>query len=164
MRSYDSTWLGETVSCIFALTLLVGHMETAKADSEYDAQAGLALINAQRAYDKGLTGAGVLVGVADTGISLNHPEFAGRGFVLQTFYNNIALDDDWKPYINPGNFPFDDSNGHGSHVAGTIVARRDGIGMHGVAYNARLVVAGIGDAQGGMVIPPFLAAVRSRVG
>lgn len=153
MRSHNSTWLGETAACIFALTLLVGHTETAKADSEYDAQAGLALINAQRAYDKGLTGAGVLVGVADTGIALNHPEFAGRGFVLQSFYNNMALDDVWKPYINPANFPFDDSNGHGSHVAGTIVARRDGIGMHGVAYDARLVVAGIGDAQGGIDRP-----------
>ena len=153
MTSHSSTWLGQTASCIFALTLLVGYMETAKADSEYDAQAGLALINAQRAYDKGLTGAGVLVGVADTGIALNHPEFAGRGFVLQTFYNNVALDDFLKPHIKPGIFPVDDSNGHGSHVAGTIAARRDGIGMHGVAYDARLVVAGIGDAQGGIDRP-----------
>lgn len=153
MTSHQSRGLGQTVSCIFALTLLIGHLETAKADSEYDAQAGLALINAQRAYDQGLTGAGVLVGVADTGISLNHPEFAGRGFALQTVYNSSALDELSKPYFNPDNFPADDSNGHGSHVAGTIAARRDGIGMHGVAYDVRLAVAGIGDAQGGIDRP-----------
>lgn len=150
MRSHNSTWLGETASCIFALTLLVGNTETAKADSEYEAQAGLALINAQRAYDRGLTGAGILVGVADTGIALNHPEFAGRNFVLKTLYNNSAVSDDWKPWLNPEKFPVDDSDGHGSHVSGIIAARRDGIGMQGVAYDARLVVAGIGDAQGRM--------------
>lgn len=148
MKRHNGNRLGRATSCIFTLALLVGHMETANADSEYDAQAGLALINVQRAYDKGLTGAGILVGVADSGISLNHPEFAGRDFVLKTIYNAPALDDDWKPWINPDKFPVDDSQGHGSHVSGIIAARRDAIGMHGVAYDARLVVAGIGDAQG----------------
>lgn len=148
MKPHIGSGLGRTASRLFILTLLVGFIETANADSEYDAQAGLALINAQRAYDKGFTGAGVLVGVADSGIALNHPEFSGRDFVLNTFYNNPALDDDWKPWLDPDKFPLTDSSGHGSHVSGTIAARRDGIGMHGVAYEARLVVAGIGDAQG----------------
>lgn len=150
MTRHNGRWLGRTASCIFTLTLLVGLPETANADGEYDAQAGLALINAQGAYDKGLTGAGILVGVADTGIALDHPEFAGRNFVLNTLYNNSSVSDDWKPWLNPEKFPVDDSDGHGSHVSGIIAARRDGIGMHGVAYDARLVVAGIGDAQGRM--------------
>lgn len=148
MKRHNRSWLGRTASCIFSLALLVGLVETANADSEYDAQAGLALINAQRAYDQGLTGAGVLVGVADTGIALNHPEFAGRDFVVKTIYNSSAVEDGWEFWINPDKFPVDDSSGHGSHVSGSIAARRDGIGMHGVAYDARLVVAGIGDAQG----------------
>lgn len=148
MKRQNGSRLGRTASRLFTLTLLVGLMETANADSEYDAQAGLALINAQRAYDRGLTGAGVLVGVADSGIALDHPEFAGRDFALKTFYRGSAVEDGWEFFINPDKFPLDDSHGHGSHVSGTIAARRDGIGMHGVAYDARLVVAGLGDAQG----------------
>ena len=36
--------------------------------------------------------------------------------------------------LNPNN------DSHGTHVAGTMGASRDGIGMHGVAYNAQIYV------------------------
>ncbi len=140
------------------------------ADSEYDAQAGLALINAQAAYDRGYTGAGVVVGVSDTGIAINHPEFINRGFdFLRIFGSNILDPNDYRiKLINTDNFPEDDPNGHGSHVSGIIAASRDGIGMHGVAYDAKLVVAGIGDISGmldgdGSKFYPYLINSGARI-
>lgn len=117
---------------------------------EYDAQAGLALINAQVAYDRGYTGAGIVVGVSDSGLAINHPEFKDRGFEFVRYFGGYTLPigDIWGDLLNKYVFPIDDPSGHGSHVSGIIAASRDGVGMHGVAYDAKLVVAGIGDVSG----------------
>lgn len=138
------------------------------ADSEYDAQAGLALINAQAAYDRGYTGDGIVVGVSDSGIALDHPEFANRDFKLFRYFGGTTLINDFHGLISPDNFPIDDPNGHGSHVSGIIAANRDGIGMHGVAYDAKLVVAGIGDVNGmidgdGSKFYPYLIDAGARI-
>ena len=45
---------------------------------EFRQNVGLDEINAIPAYEAGLTGVGVIVGVADTGIDINQTEFAGR--------------------------------------------------------------------------------------
>ncbi len=133
--------------------LLLIATSNAYADSysdEYDAQAGLALINAQVAYDRGYTGAGIVVGVSDSGIAINHPEFIGRDFEFVRYFgeNTLPKGDYWGDLLNKYVFPIDDPSGHGSHVSGIIAASRDGVGMHGVAYDAKLVVAGIGDVSG----------------
>ena len=108
-----------------------GDFETA----EYNAQAGLALINASDAYARGLTGAAIIIGLLDSGLDVTHPEFEGR--------------------IAPGGFDFvdgvpemSDPNGHGTHVGGIIAANRDGNGMHGVAYDALLLPIRIIDETG----------------
>ncbi|MDT8465472.1 autotransporter domain-containing protein [Alcaligenes nematophilus] len=99
---------------------------------EYKRQSGLDMINAAKAYSLGFTGKGVTVGYLDSGIQATHPEFAGAiagGFDFNTntpYTNTQGVDSD------------DDVPGHGSHVAGIIGARRDGVGMHGVAFNSQL--------------------------
>lgn len=145
----------------------------AYADSysdEYDAQPGLALINAQVAYDRGYTGSGIVVGVADTGIAINHPEFIGRGFEFVRYFggNTIPIGDYWGDSLKKYVFPIDDPSGHGSHVSGIIAASRDGVGMHGVGYDAKLVVAGIGDVSGwinpdGHAFYPYLIQSGARI-
>ena len=40
-----------------------------------------------------------------------------------------------------------DNHGHGTHVLGTIVAKKDGAGTHGVAFDAKAVVVKIGDGR-----------------
>ena len=97
----------------------------AQAYQEGVQQWELAMINAQAAYDRGYTGAGVVVGVVDTGMQMDHPDLIGQ---LSLF----SLDG-----ILGGPVTYD-LNGHGTHVAGTIAAARDGVNTHGLAYDARL--------------------------
>lgn len=109
---------------------------------EYNANHGLPQINAADAYALGLSGKGVLVAVVDSGIEPAHSEFAGR---LSPLSRNFGFD---RP--DPTDILDRDRTSHGTHVAGTIAAARDGIGMHGVAYNAeilalRAIVPGGGD-------------------
>jgi len=88
-------------------------------------------VNASSAYSKGWTGKGSIVAVADTGYDTDHTEFDGQ--VLDT-----------KDYYGNG---IQDNHGHGSHVLGTILAKKDGTGMHGMAYDAKAVVIKIGDGR-----------------
>lgn len=72
-------------------------------------------------------GKGVRVAVLDTGIDLQHPDFAGRGIMHRSFV--------------PGQ-EVQDRHGHGTHCAGTIWGPRQG-GMqarYGVAPDAELYV------------------------
>lgn len=70
------------------------------------------------------TGLGVRVAIVDSGIDLDHPDLAP---------NIIAGFD----AIRGGNG--DDDNGHGSHVAGTVAAVNNSIGVVGVAPQASLI-------------------------
>jgi subtilisin len=70
------------------------------------------------------------VAVIDTGISTSHPELNVVG--------GIACNGS----------SFNDQNGHGSHVAGTIAARDNGSGVVGVAPGARLWAVRVLGASG----------------
>jgi subtilisin len=71
------------------------------------------------------------VAVIDTGIDLTHPDL------------NVV---DGKNCVRNGST--DDGNGHGTHVAGTIGARDNGIGVVGVAPGARLWPVRVLDNRG----------------
>ena len=101
-----------------------GFFETA----EYLANRGLAGIEASSAYATGATGSGIIVGVIDTGVDLDHPEFAG------------AIDDDSIDIATGSAATLGDVDGHGTAVAGIIAARRNNALSHGVAFGARLLV------------------------
>lgn len=96
---------------------------------EYRAQEGLDLVNAAVAYALGYTGRGVTIAVVDTGIDGRHREFSGNVIVGYDFIKGGPT--------APGESL--DTDGHGSHVAGIIAARRDGHGMHGLAFDAALL-------------------------
>ncbi|MGB6105817.1 MAG: autotransporter domain-containing protein [Pusillimonas sp.] len=99
--------------------------------AEYLRQEGLGLIHAADAYAQGYTGAGVRVGIFDSGIDALHSEFGG-GKIAGGLDLTTQL-----PYAPGHGLDYD---GHGSHVAGIIGALRDGAGMHGVAYDSSLFV------------------------
>ncbi|WP_186756734.1 S8 family peptidase [Echinicola salinicaeni] len=75
--------------------------------------------------------------VIDTGIDLDHPDLnvdASKGF------NAFNTGKDGKS--------LDDGNGHGSHVAGTIAAINNDIGVIGVAAGATVVPVKVLDSRG----------------
>jgi len=116
---------------------------------EFEAQYGLANVNAQAAYDRGLTGAGVVVAVIDSGLDTTHPEFEGR--ITPGGINFLA--------DQPADDVFD-RDGHGTHVSGIIAANRDGVGMHGVAYESRILPIRIIDEVEGNTTDNLVLAVR----
>ena len=96
--------------------------------AEYLSNRGLEGIEASSAYAAGATGNGIMVGVVDTGIDLDHPEFAG------------AIDAGSIDIVTGSAATLGDVDGHGTAVAGIIGARRNGALSHGVAFGARLLV------------------------
>ena len=87
-------------------------------------------------------GAGIGVAVLDTGIDTNHEDLkvvGGRRFYVQGF--SLKQDDRYT-----------DGNGHGTHVAGTIAAMDNGLGVVGVAPDIDLyAVKVLGDNGSGSV-------------
>ena len=79
-----------------------------------------------------------IVAILDTGLKLDHPEFAGR---IVPGYDFVQDDDDPT-----------DASGHGTHVAGIIAAGIDGKGMVGVCPDCYIMPIQVLDAvQHGMV-------------
>lgn len=67
----------------------------------------------------------VVVAVIDTGCDMDHPDLAANILPRGT--------EDWDFADGPDGVP-DDEDQHGTHVAGTVAARRNGSGVVGVAY------------------------------
>jgi len=104
--------------------------------AEFQSDWGLGRIQAEQAYAAGITGAGVKIGALDSGFDPSHPEASPSRFHAVTASGTYV---DGSPFsvtgaINPNN------DTHGTHVTGTMGAARDGVGVHGVAYNAQVYV------------------------
>lgn len=106
---------------------------------------GIEMVGAPQAWAGG-RGRSVRVGVIDTGIDRNHPDLAGRYGGGHDFVNG---DDD----------PQDD-HGHGTHVAGTIAAIDNGIGVVGVAPEADLYALKALNENGSGSVLTLIAAVE----
>ena len=87
---------------------------------------GLALLNVPDHW-KRTAGAGVRVALLDTGIEESHPDLAD------------AIDES-RDFTKSKSGPAD-RNGHGTHVAGIVAARKNNRGVVGVAPQSRLLVA-----------------------
>lgn len=91
-------------------------------------------LNAKVAWDAGLTGKGVVVAVIDDPGDVSHPDlnpnWAGKAF--DPLQNKVYTDaKEWVNYFKK------DANSHGTYVASSIVAARDGKGIVGVAPEAK---------------------------
>jgi len=97
---------------------------------------GINRVHAQAAWPI-TEGKGVKVAIIDTGIDTSHPDLSGQ---VDGGYSAITKTE------NPNDYQ--DDNGHGTHVAGTVAAKRDGKGVVGVAPKARLYAVKVLDADG----------------
>ncbi|MFC6997840.1 S8 family peptidase [Rufibacter roseus] len=82
-------------------------------------------------------GTGKTAWVIDTGVDLDHPDLnvdVARSISVFTSGRDAGT--------------AEDGNGHGTHVAGTIAAKNNSIGVIGVAYNATVVGVKVLDSRG----------------
>ncbi len=107
----------------------------------FDGQWGLRTIRAPQAWQEArATGAGIKVAVVDSGLDLDHPDFACPGKVEIVAGADAAGD---------GNGP-QDVDGHGTHVAGIIGAcSNNATGVAGVAPDATILPVQVFSASGG---------------
>jgi hypothetical protein len=91
----------------------------------------------------------VKVAVIDSGIDGGHPDLRGRVIAARSFV---------------GGSPYRDEEGHGTFVAGEIAANPfNGIGIAGMAFNARLIVAKVVEPDGTVSLAAEVAAIRWAV-
>ena len=95
--------------------------------SEYNRSSGPAQHGALTPWAAGYSGAGVTIGIVDTGIDSDSPEFAGR---LSTASADVA-----------GSRGLDNADSdHGTNVAVVAAAARDNIGVVGLAFNSTIAM------------------------
>ncbi len=118
-------------------------------DPELDDSWGVKRIGAGTVHDGGNKGTGIKVAIIDSGIDDTHPDLAANCVGGYDFVNN---DDD----------PMDDA-GHGTHVAGTVAALDNDIGVVGVAPEAELYALKVLGADGSGDYSDVIAALQWAV-
>lgn len=99
-------------------------------------------VNADRVWELGYTGEGVLIAIIDTGVSLTHADLQGQFWDGGAEFPNHGYD-----FADHDNNP-SDRHGHGTHVAGTLCGTGLSGAQTGVAPNAKIMVLKVfGDNQ-----------------
>ncbi|MFP5109649.1 S8 family peptidase [Neobacillus sp. C211] len=115
---------------------------------------GVEMVGAPKMWLEDYQGKGIVVAILDTGCQKDHPDLknrivGGRNFTLD--YNR-----------DPNNF--NDNNGHGTHVAGTIAADGTGGGVLGVAPQAQLLICKVLDSKGSGSYDSIIQGIYFAIG
>jgi subtilisin family serine protease len=133
----------------YALDQPAGDNPDVSTDPLESQQWDMQQIRTEEAHAKQAGRAEVQVGVLDSGISSNHEDFKKDGISnvdCSKAHDSVAV-------LPPGvavsvGGACDDNQFHGTHVAGTIAARANQIGITGVAPNVTLIPVKVCDASG----------------
>ena len=92
----------------------------------------------------------VTVAVADSGVEDTHPDLEGRvdtSRSVKCSVNGVATQDfyGWR-----------DDYFHGTHVAGSIAAKHDGVGVDGVNPTLRIAAINVASRNGGFFYPEYI--------
>ena len=145
----DYAWQGYALDQVYAVNEPSGDAPYTSEDSLESLQWDMQMIRTGQAHAKQAGRSEVQVGVLDSGVSGYHVDFQNGGV------SNVdcALGHDSLAVLPPGVAvgnpdPCVDNQFHGTHVAGTIAARANSIGVTGVAPNVTLVPVKVCDASG----------------
>lgn len=117
----------------------------ATGDLEYENAWGVEHIGTRPVHLAGNTGQGIKLAVIDTGLDYIHDDPDNVPYVVDPeFLSNYAGGYD---FVNNDSDPMDD-NGHGTHVAGTIAAQKNGYLVVGVAPGVQLYALKVLGATG----------------
>ena len=115
--------------------------------AELDSGWGVAHIGSGTVHSGGNNGAGIKVGVLDTGIDRNHPDLKyDKSCSYGTRYGTV-----------------EDGHGHGTHTAGTVAALDNGSGVVGVAPEVTLCIYKVLSDSGGGYYSDVIAGVQRAV-
>ncbi|MGP4069190.1 S8 family peptidase [Halobacillus sp. B29] len=99
---------------------------------------GVKLVEAESLWERTDQGKGSVVAVIDTGCQMDHPDLENRILGGYNFTDDYEGDET----------NYDDNNGHGTHVAGTIAAIDNKKGVIGVAPQADLLILKVLSGEG----------------
>ena len=140
-------------------------------DPYFFQQWGLSMVGLPAAWNRTTGSSAVTVGVVDSGVDYSHPDLtpnvarnpgeSGGGRETNGLDDDSdGLVDDWRgwDWVNGDNDPAD-SNGHGTHVAGTLGARgNDAGGVAGVAWQVKVMPLRVLDANNQGRVSDVIAA------
>ena len=137
-------------------------LEEPFADLQWDMKAIRA--TAGKSYRRQQGNSGVRVGILDTGIDASHPDIApnfnralSRNFTTDDpLIDGACADDPDGSCTDPADV---DEDGHGTHVAGTVAAPINRLGMAGVAPGVELVNIRAGQDSGYFFLKPSVDAL-----
>lgn len=128
---YEIAWIPELESIEANLPDATPSIGSTEPYYYYDYLWGLEAIDAPQAWNVGFTGRGASVFILDSGIDAEHVELAPN--------LNTSLSASFVPNEHWNILETTPFNNHGTHVAGTIAAARNGLGLIGVAPHAEIV-------------------------
>ncbi|MDO4258905.1 MAG: S8 family serine peptidase [Actinomycetaceae bacterium] len=110
---------------------------------------GLEAIGADKAQSVDVKLSEVTVAVLDSGIDGDHPDLASQ------IRRDLSVGCQKNGVPDTSQSAWDDEHYHGTHVAGTIAAAHNGIGIDGVAPNAKLAAVKVSNADG-LIYPEYV--------
>jgi len=117
------------VAIALSLSAALAHAQSAANREQQQMDTVLKAGGVIAAWNRGITGAGVTVGVIDQGFDLTHSDFAGSVKAAQNFYLPGKA-------VNWGQ--------HGTQMASIVAGNRDSRGTVGVAPDAMLLLGQVG--------------------
>ncbi|KAL7622583.1 hypothetical protein AAE478_008091 [Parahypoxylon ruwenzoriense] len=111
---------------------------------------------------EGITGAGVRIGIVDTGVDYHHPALGngcfGPGCLFSYGADLVGDDFTGRNTPVPDSDPYDNCAGHGTHVAGIIAAQTNELGFTGAAPDVSLGMYRVFGCNGGSSDDVLIAA------
>ena len=143
-------------------------VETVTTLTAADDQWGQTMISAPAVWNSGVKGAGVTVAVVDSGVDITHPQLKNSLATNAKEIPGNGIDDDGNGYIDDVHgWDFDgkqaivaDTAGHGTHVAGIILAEHGTSTVKGMAPEAKLLPLDFMNAEGSGNVGDAILAVQ----